>query len=118
MSITAAGANPIPWWKEPSKDQWLAWIAAWLGWTLDSFDFTGFFASDGADFERLRRASDRGRCRLHAHLVDEAGRRHGVGLARRPDRTQEAVDDLDCLVFGLQSARRPRAELLVIAAVP
>jgi MFS transporter, SHS family, lactate transporter len=36
MSITAAGANPIPWWKEPSKDQWLAWIAAWLGWTLDS----------------------------------------------------------------------------------
>ena len=42
MSITVAGANPIPWWKEPSKDQWLAWIAAWLGWTLDSFDFTIF----------------------------------------------------------------------------
>jgi len=42
MSITVAGANPIPWWKEPSKDQWLAWIAAWLGWTLDSFDFTVF----------------------------------------------------------------------------
>jgi MFS transporter, SHS family, lactate transporter len=42
MSITAADANPIPWWKEPSKDQWLAWIAAWLGWTLDSFDFTVF----------------------------------------------------------------------------
>jgi hypothetical protein len=34
MSITVAGTNPIPWWKEPSKDQWLAWIAAWLGWTL------------------------------------------------------------------------------------
>ena len=28
--------------KEPSKDQWLAWIAAWLGWTLNSFDFTIF----------------------------------------------------------------------------
>src|ERR1700761_5905167 len=42
MSITVAGANPIPWWKEPSKDQWLAWIAAWLGWTLDSFGFTIF----------------------------------------------------------------------------
>src|SRR6201994_146536 len=42
MSITVAGANPIPWWKEPSKDQWLAWIAAWLGWTLDSFAFTVF----------------------------------------------------------------------------
>jgi hypothetical protein len=24
----------ILWWKEPTKDQWLAWIAAWLGWTL------------------------------------------------------------------------------------
>src|ERR1700747_3813241 len=34
--------KPIPWWKEPTKDQWLAWVAAWLGWTLDSFDFTIF----------------------------------------------------------------------------
>jgi len=32
----------MPWWKEPTKDQWLAWIAAWLGWTLDAFDFTIF----------------------------------------------------------------------------
>ena len=32
----------VPWWKEPTKDQWLAWVAAWLGWTLDSFDFTIF----------------------------------------------------------------------------
>src|SRR5712671_6434146 len=32
----------IPWWKEPTKDQWLAWWAAWLGWTLDAFDFTVF----------------------------------------------------------------------------
>ena len=32
----------VPWWKEPTKDQWHAWIAAWLGWTLDSFDFTIF----------------------------------------------------------------------------
>ena len=23
-------------------DQWMAWIAAWLGWTLDAFDFTIF----------------------------------------------------------------------------
>jgi len=34
--------RPIPWWKEPTKDQWLAWVAAWLGWTLDAFDFTIF----------------------------------------------------------------------------
>ena len=32
----------IPWWKEPTKDQWKAWVAAWLGWTLDAFDFTIF----------------------------------------------------------------------------
>jgi SHS family lactate transporter-like MFS transporter len=32
----------IPWWKEPTKDQWYAWWAAWLGWTLDAFDFTVF----------------------------------------------------------------------------
>ena len=40
----AAGclANPTPWWKEPTKDQWLAFGAAWMGWTLDAFDFTMF----------------------------------------------------------------------------
>jgi SHS family lactate transporter-like MFS transporter len=31
-----------PWWREPTKDQWYAFIAAWLGWTLDAFDFTVF----------------------------------------------------------------------------
>jgi len=36
-----AGPN-LPWWKEPTKDQWYAFIAAWLGWTLDAFDFTVF----------------------------------------------------------------------------
>ena len=34
--------GPIPWWREPTKDQWTAWVAAWLGWTLDAFDFTIF----------------------------------------------------------------------------
>ena len=37
-----APVRAVPWWKEPTKDQWLAWVAAWLGWTLDSFDFTIF----------------------------------------------------------------------------
>jgi MFS transporter, SHS family, lactate transporter len=32
----------VPWYKEPTKDQWLAYVAAWLGWTLDAFDFTIF----------------------------------------------------------------------------
>ncbi|MGH7100623.1 MAG: MFS transporter [Stellaceae bacterium] len=34
--------TPLPWWKEPTREQWHAWIAAWLGWTLDAFDFTVF----------------------------------------------------------------------------
>src|ERR1700744_6630221 len=44
----ARGAAPVPggasgpWWREPTKDQWYAFIAAWLGWTLDAFDFTVF----------------------------------------------------------------------------
>jgi MFS transporter, SHS family, lactate transporter len=37
-----ASAKPIPWWKEPTRDQWYAFVAAWLGWTLDAFDFTVF----------------------------------------------------------------------------
>jgi MFS transporter, SHS family, lactate transporter len=40
MMTVAAGTKPIPWWKEPTRDQWYAWWAAWLGWTLDGFDFT------------------------------------------------------------------------------
>src|SRR5271170_7229006 len=42
MSGYASGAAEIPWWKEPTKDQWYAFVAAWLGWTLDAFDFTVF----------------------------------------------------------------------------
>ena len=38
----ALEVSQIPWWKEPTKDQWYAWVAAWLGWTLDAFDFTIF----------------------------------------------------------------------------
>jgi SHS family lactate transporter-like MFS transporter len=39
---SAATSADVPWWREPTKEQWLAWIAAWLGWTLDAFDFTIF----------------------------------------------------------------------------
>jgi SHS family lactate transporter-like MFS transporter len=42
MSASTGTNPPVPWWKEPTKDQWLAWWAAWLGWTLDAFDFTIF----------------------------------------------------------------------------
>jgi MFS transporter, SHS family, lactate transporter len=42
MSMTAEMPGQVPWWKEPTREQWVAWIAAWLGWTLDAFDFTIF----------------------------------------------------------------------------
>ena len=43
MSVAAqSSASSVPWWKEPTKEQWLAWWAAWAGWTLDAFDFTIF----------------------------------------------------------------------------
>src|SRR4029078_7698771 len=42
MSASVASSQ-VPWWKEPTRDQWNAYIAAWLGWTLDAFDFTIFF---------------------------------------------------------------------------
>jgi SHS family lactate transporter-like MFS transporter len=43
MTIAAdAPGLSAAWWREPTKDQWLAWIAAWLGWILDAFDFTIF----------------------------------------------------------------------------
>jgi len=42
VAIAVDNAELIPWWKEPTRDQWHAWVAAWLGWTLDAFDFTIF----------------------------------------------------------------------------
>ncbi|HVC62702.1 MAG TPA: MFS transporter [Acetobacteraceae bacterium] len=42
MSAQTATGPIVPWWREPTRDQWQAWIAAWLGWTLDAFDFTIF----------------------------------------------------------------------------
>jgi SHS family lactate transporter-like MFS transporter len=42
MSASVKSSQSLPWWKEPTKDQWYAYTAAWLGWTLDAFDFTVF----------------------------------------------------------------------------
>ncbi|MDR3538753.1 MAG: MFS transporter [Acetobacteraceae bacterium] len=42
MSGYSRSDSSVPWWKEPTKDQWYAYTAAWLGWTLDAFDFTVF----------------------------------------------------------------------------
>lgn len=41
-ALALAAAPPQPWWKEPTRDQWTAFTAAWFGWVLDAFDFTVF----------------------------------------------------------------------------
>src|ERR1700740_3007131 len=42
MAMVAEAVRPIPCWKEPTKDKGYAYCPAWLGWTLDAFDFTVF----------------------------------------------------------------------------
>src|SRR3954470_9443865 len=42
MTVAAATVKSIPWWREPTREQWYAYMAAWAGWTLDAFDFTAF----------------------------------------------------------------------------
>ena len=42
MTTAVKAAATVSWWKEPTREQWHAWIAAWLGWVLDAFDFTIF----------------------------------------------------------------------------
>ena len=42
MSYASGPAAAGPWWREPTRDNWYAFIASWLGWTLDAFDFTVF----------------------------------------------------------------------------
>lgn len=37
-----SAAAPQPWWREPTREQWIAFAAAWVGWILDAFDFTVF----------------------------------------------------------------------------
>ena len=42
VKTAAVSVAQLSWWKEPTRDQWMAWIAAWLGWMLSAFDFTVF----------------------------------------------------------------------------
>ena len=110
IPTTGVGAGPVPWWKEPTKDQWYAFVAAWLGWTLDAFDFTVFLLimHPIAEASACRSFGD---VRVHDHFVDASAGCHRLGLAGRPDRPQDAVDDRDPRLLAVQPRRRPGADL-------
>jgi SHS family lactate transporter-like MFS transporter len=35
-------SSSLPWWREPTRAQWISFTAAWAGWVMDAFDFTVF----------------------------------------------------------------------------
>jgi hypothetical protein len=74
MATPISDGDAMPWWKEPSKDQWTAYVAGWLGWTFDAFNFTIFPTDHGGDCQRVPRPSDRCRGGVHHHPVDAPGR--------------------------------------------
>ena len=42
MSERATSTEAMAWWREPTRGQWFTFVAAWVGWVLDAFDFTIF----------------------------------------------------------------------------
>ena len=105
----SALVQSTPWWREPTRDQWYAWIAAWLGWTLDAFDFTMFLLI------MVPISQEFGVPLTEVAFVLPLPCGYGswarrVWLAGRSDRPQDAADDLDPLVFDLQLHRGLLAE--------
>ena len=74
-STTPTSSASVPWWKEPTKDQWYAYVAAWLGWTLDAFDFTIFLLIMVPIAESLRpRPPSGGPGSRHDHRTERCAR--------------------------------------------
>jgi hypothetical protein len=118
MSTLVNSSSEIPWWKEPTKDQWIAWIAAWLGWTLDAFDFTIFLLIMVPIAESFNVPLIEVTACVHSNPLAAAGGCHRLRMARRSHRTQDAVDDFDPVVLDLQLRRRSVADLRTALPVP
>src|SRR5215469_17872838 len=81
------------------------------------FRFHDLPADHAADIAGVQRAADRGDRGLHVDIVDEAGRRHRLRLARRSDRSKDPADDLDRLVLALQFHCQLFPDILVSVSV-
>ena len=78
--------------RELDAQQWKAFIAAFLGWTLDAFDFfmvTFVVSRIATDFKRR---DSRGRVRDHDHADAAPARRLDLRPVRGPLRTALSVD--------------------------
>jgi hypothetical protein len=82
--MTAEIPGQVPWWKEPTKDQWMAWIAAWLGWTLDAFDFTIFLLIMVPIAESFHVPLNRSDSCIHHHAVAVGAGRECIVQRRIP----------------------------------
>ena len=118
MATSLTDPKSVPWWKEPTKDQWYAYIAAWLGWTLDAFDFTIFLlimVPIAQEFDvPLTAVTAVFTITLWLRLVG----RHGGRLDGGPDGAQGAADDLHPVVLDLQLHRRLLAHLRLPVLLP
>jgi MFS family permease len=106
MSGIVGTSSTVPWWREPTKDQWYAYFAAWLGWTLDAFDFTIFLLimiPISQEFGvPLTAVTAVFAVTLWLRLIGATA----AGWLADPMGPQGAADGLDPVVFGLQPHRR------------
>ena len=113
MATAVETVKNIPWWKEPTKDQWYAFVAAWLGWTLDAFDFTVFLLIMHPIAETFHVSMTAVTFVFTITLWMRLDRCHRLGLGWRPVRAQEAADGCDPGLLAVQLRRRFLADLPV-----
>src|SRR5215472_198388 len=83
----------VPWWREPTKDQWYAWGGRVARVDARRLRLHPVPVDHRTDCRRISRAGAGGRRRVDDRAVDAAAWRHRQWPARRPDRPQDAVDD-------------------------
>ena len=72
--VAVETVHNVPWWREPTKDQWYAYVAAWAGWTLDAFDFTAFLLIIAPIAKEFNVPVPEGGLCADDHVVDAAPR--------------------------------------------